>query len=123
QNQYINSDFINFNLSVFILLLVLFGGSGSLLGPLLGAVTLTILSALLARWSWLEHFVNGALLLVALYAMPKGLAGLVTGWSKRSTTRREPSLAGTTLDGSGASLPVRASATTTKADAPMLSAE
>ena len=85
QNQYINSDFINFDLSVFILLLVLFGGSGSLLGPLLGAVTLTILSALLARWSWLEHFVDGALLLVALYAMPKGLAGLITGWTKRPT--------------------------------------
>jgi len=33
QNQYINSDFINFNLSVFILLLVLFGGAGSTLGP------------------------------------------------------------------------------------------
>ena len=30
QNQYINSDFITFNLSIFILLLVLFGGAGSL---------------------------------------------------------------------------------------------
>ncbi|MFZ2157523.1 MAG: branched-chain amino acid ABC transporter permease, partial [Bradyrhizobium sp.] len=36
QNQYLNSDFINFNLSVFILLLVLFGGSGSIYGPILG---------------------------------------------------------------------------------------
>ncbi|EIM28846.1 branched-chain amino acid ABC transporter ATP-binding protein/permease [Microvirga lotononidis] len=76
QNQYINSDFINFHLSVFILLLVLFGGSGSLYGPLLGSVTLVIIGALVARWSWIEHFVNGALLLFALYAMPKGLAGV-----------------------------------------------
>lgn len=76
QNQYINSDFINFHLSVFILLLVLFGGSGSLYGPLLGSVTLVIIGVLLARWSWIEHFVNGALLLFALYAMPKGLAGV-----------------------------------------------
>ena len=29
QNQYLNSDFISFQLSIFILLLVLFGGSGS----------------------------------------------------------------------------------------------
>ena len=29
QNQYINSDFITFHLSIFILLLVLFGGAGS----------------------------------------------------------------------------------------------
>ncbi len=28
QNQYINSDFITFHLSIFILLLVLFGGAG-----------------------------------------------------------------------------------------------
>ncbi len=76
QNQYINSDFINFNLSIFILLLVLFGGSGSLYGPLLGSVSLVIIGALVARWTWIEHFVNGALLLFALYAMPKGLAGV-----------------------------------------------
>ncbi|PZW37745.1 amino acid/amide ABC transporter membrane protein 2 (HAAT family) /amino acid/amide ABC transporter ATP-binding protein 1 (HAAT family) [Humitalea rosea] len=79
QNQYINSDFITFNLSIFILLVVLFGGSGSLVGPLLGAVTLTLLSAVLARWSWIERFANGALLLFALYAMPKGLAGVLSG--------------------------------------------
>ena len=68
QNQYINSDFINFDLSIFILLLVMFGGSGSLAGPLVGAVTLTILDNFLARWSWIEHFANGAVLLFALYS-------------------------------------------------------
>jgi len=83
QNQYINSDFINFHLSIFILLLVLFGGSGSLYGPLLGSVTLVIIGALVARWTWIEHFVNGALLLFALYAMPKGLAGVFGSLFKR----------------------------------------
>ncbi|MGO4713833.1 branched-chain amino acid ABC transporter ATP-binding protein/permease [Bradyrhizobium sp. 2TAF24] len=76
QNQYINSDFINFNLSIFILLLVMFGGSGSMAGPLLGAVSLTLLGSFLARWTWAEHFANGALLLFALYVMPRGLAGV-----------------------------------------------
>ena len=47
QNQYINSDFITFHLSIFILLLVLFGGAGSMYGPLVGAVLLTLLDALL----------------------------------------------------------------------------
>ncbi|MBF9197328.1 ABC transporter permease subunit [Microvirga terrestris] len=83
QNQYINSDFINFHLSIFILLLVLFGGSGSLYGPLLGSVTLVIIGALVARWTWIEHFVNGALLLFALYAMPKGLAGVFGSFFRR----------------------------------------
>ena len=39
QNQYINSDFISFHLSIFILLLVLFGGAGTMYGPLVGAVS------------------------------------------------------------------------------------
>ena len=46
QNQYLNSDFITFHLSIFILLLVLFGGSGNLYGPLIGAVLLTLIDAL-----------------------------------------------------------------------------
>lgn len=83
QNQYINSDFINFNLSVFILLLVLFGGAGSFLGPLLGAVSLTVIDALLSRWPSAQHFVYGALLLFALYAMPKGVAGLLEPFLRR----------------------------------------
>jgi len=76
QNQYINSDFINFNLSIFILLLVLFGGAGTLAGPLVGAVLLTLLDAFLARWPALQHFVYGAFLLFALYVMPRGVVGL-----------------------------------------------
>ena len=74
QNQYINSDFISFNLSIFLLLVVLFGGP-SVLGPALGAIVLTLLDAFLARWPGLQHFTYGALLLFALYAMPQGLAG------------------------------------------------
>jgi branched-chain amino acid transport system permease protein len=89
QNQYINSDFITFHLSIFIILIVLFGGAGSLLGPLLGSVILVILGAYLARWSWLEHFVNGALLLFALYAMPRGVAGL---FSRQRRDRVEATL-------------------------------
>ena len=50
QNQYINSDFVSFQLSILILLLVLFGGAGTRLGPVVGAVVLTLLDSLLARW-------------------------------------------------------------------------
>jgi branched-chain amino acid transport system permease protein len=76
QNQYLNSDFISFQLSIFILLLVLFGGSGSLYGPLIGAIALTLIDALLARWPPIQHFAYGGLLLFSLYAMPNGVAGL-----------------------------------------------
>jgi branched-chain amino acid transport system permease protein len=83
QNQYINSDFITFGLSIFFLLVVLFGGGGSIYGPLAGAIVLTLLDAFLARWPHLQHFVYGALLLFALYAMPDGLAGAVRAAGRR----------------------------------------
>jgi len=82
QNQYINSDFITFNLSIFLLLIVLFGGP-SVMGPALGAVVLTLMDAFLARWPGLQHFSYGALLLFALYAMPQGLAGALRALGAR----------------------------------------
>ena len=82
QNQYINSDFITFNLSIFFLLIVLFGGN-SVYGPLLGAVVLTLLDALLSRWPDVQHFTYGALLLFALYAMPNGLSGFVRQMARK----------------------------------------
>jgi len=78
QNQYFNSDFITFNLSIFLLVVVIFGGSGSLYGPVFGAVILTLLDAWLARWPALQHFTYGALLLFSLYLMPNGIAGAVS---------------------------------------------
>ena len=92
QNQYINSDFINFQLSIFILLLVLFGGSGSLYGPLIGAVLLTLIDAMLARWPAVQHFAYGGLLLFSLYAMPNGVAGLFSRFFARRTDGAEPAV-------------------------------
>jgi branched-chain amino acid transport system permease protein len=89
QNQYINSDFITFHLSIFILLLVLFGGAGSMYGPLVGAVLLTLTDALLARWPSAQHFLYGFLLLFALYVMPGGVVGLFNKWFMRSRHRGE----------------------------------
>lgn len=85
QNQYINSDFITFHLSIFILLLVLFGGAGSKYGPIVGTVILTLVDALLARWPSAQHFLYGFLLLFALYFMPGGVMGLLSSiFRKRS---------------------------------------
>ena len=82
QNQYISSDFITFGLSIFFLLMVLFGGS-SIYGPILGAIVLTLLDAFLARWPHLQHFSYGALLLFALYVMPDGLSGAIRAAARR----------------------------------------
>ena len=94
QNQYLNSDFISFQLSIFILLLVLFGGAGSLYGPLIGAVSLTLIDALLAKWPPVQHFAYGGLLLFALYAMPNGVAGVFGRFFARKPTVKPAQVAG-----------------------------
>ena len=93
QNQYINSDFITFNLSIFILLLVLFGGAGSTYGPLVGTVILTVVDAALARWPSAQHFLYGFLLLFALYVMPGGVVGLFSKWFVKRKNAPEPASA------------------------------
>lgn len=90
QNQYINSDFITFHLSIFILLLVLFGGAGTQAGPLVGAVVLTVIDALLARWPSVQHFLYGFLLLFALYVMPGGVVGVFDRWLPRKSGLTPP---------------------------------
>jgi branched-chain amino acid transport system permease protein len=86
QNQYINSDFINFHLSIFILLIVLFGGVGNVYGPFVGAVLLTLIDAALSSWPSVQHFVYGALLLFALFVMPGGVMGTLTQlWNRQRT--------------------------------------
>jgi branched-chain amino acid transport system permease protein len=47
------------------------------MGPIVGAVLLTLLDALLARWPAVQHFTYGAILLFALYVMPGGVVGLL----------------------------------------------
>jgi branched-chain amino acid transport system permease protein len=86
-NQYFNSEFITFGLSIFLLLVVIVGGSRSIYGPLLGAALLTVLDAGLARWPALQNLVYGALLLFVLYALPDGIAGALAALRRRALRR------------------------------------
>jgi len=56
---------------------IVVGGLGSLTGSILGAALLTILPELLRGFKEYNEFVFGALLLVVLMAMPKGVVGLI----------------------------------------------
>ena len=71
---YITPDAFTFDLSVLFFIAILIGGRGSILGPMLGTIILTILpefAAPLAAWS---TFLYAVLLLVIVLAMPGGIA-------------------------------------------------
>ena len=84
---YITPDAFTFDLSLLFFIAVLIGGRGSILGPLLGTIILTMLpeiAAPLAAWS---TFVYAILLLVIVLAMPGGIAALLDFRSRRPLPR------------------------------------
>ncbi|AUC98580.1 hypothetical protein CWS35_33295 [Bradyrhizobium sp. SK17] len=80
---YITPDAFTFDLSVLFFIAVLIGGRGSILGPMLGTIILTILpeiAAPLAAWS---TFLYAVLLLVIVLVMPGGIAALLDFRNRR----------------------------------------
>ncbi|MDQ2804071.1 MAG: branched-chain amino acid ABC transporter permease, partial [Pseudomonadota bacterium] len=75
--SYITPDAFTFDLSVLFFIAILIGGRGSILGPLLGTILLTVLpefAAPLVAWS---TFLYAALLLAIVLALPGGIAELL----------------------------------------------
>lgn len=64
--------------SILFVLVVMIGGSGSLLGPIVGALIVGILPELLARFEDVRLLIFGVLLLVVLWSAPNGVVGLLT---------------------------------------------
>jgi branched-chain amino acid transport system permease protein len=75
--SYITPEAFSFDLSITFFIAILVGGRGSILGPLIGTVLLTLLpefAAPLVAWS---TFLYAALLLAIVLAMPGGIAALI----------------------------------------------
>jgi branched-chain amino acid transport system permease protein len=81
--SYITPDAFTIDLSVLFFIAILIGGRGSILGPLLGTILLTVLpefAAPLVAWS---TFLYALLLLVIVLAMPGGIAELLDFKNRR----------------------------------------
>jgi ABC-type branched-subunit amino acid transport system ATPase component/ABC-type branched-subunit amino acid transport system permease subunit len=76
QQNYISPDNFQFFSSVFFLLAVLFGGAGTLMGPVIGAGVLTLLPEMLHDFDKFRLIVYGVFILVTLYFLPNGVMGL-----------------------------------------------
>ena len=77
QQNFINPDNFQFFSSVFFLLVVLFGGAGTLIGPVIGATVLTLLPELLHGFDRVRLIVYGVFILATLYFQPNGVAGFL----------------------------------------------
>ena len=109
--SYITPDAFTFDLSVLFFIAILIGGRGSILGPLLGTILLTVLpefAAPLVAWS---TFLYAALLLVIVLLVPGGIAELLDFKNRRPLESNraiipQPALLARVLDENRASGPI-----------------
>ena len=70
----------DWSVSLNVLVMVLIGGINTTLGPLVGAVFVTMFPAVVNINPWLQEILYGALSIVAVTVFPQGIVGLVRGW-------------------------------------------
>lgn len=87
-NNYVNPDTFRFLDSLRYLLMVILGGSGTVLGPLLGAGILTYVPELFQAFGIWQNFAYGALLAFVIFAMPLGIVGTISHWRARFRPKR-----------------------------------
>jgi branched-chain amino acid transport system permease protein len=69
----VTPDTFGVNMSITLLAMVILGGVGSQLGPLVGAAILTALPIYLARFPQVNQFLYGGLLILVILFLPRGL--------------------------------------------------
>lgn len=83
---FVNYETFQFTQSVEFLLMAILGGAGTLVGPLVGTVTVFYSAVLLQAFEQWQTFFYGLMLLVVLFVMPKGIVGTI---SARLAERRD----------------------------------
>jgi branched-chain amino acid transport system permease protein len=94
QNEYINSEIFNLDLSIFFLIVVLFGGLATPTGPIIGSIVLVISQELFNELYNYHLYFYGGILLFSLMVLPQGVAGGV-----RNLVRRRKKIAGEQVGG------------------------
>jgi branched-chain amino acid transport system permease protein len=89
-NQFVSPQAVALTASAEALLMVISGGTGTLLGPVVGAglvvIVKNVASAYIERW----NFVLGAIFVLIVVFMPDGLVPGLTRIARRSTARWRP---------------------------------
>jgi ABC-type branched-subunit amino acid transport system ATPase component/ABC-type branched-subunit amino acid transport system permease subunit len=82
-STFVTPDTFGFMQSILFVLVVVVGGSGSIMGPVIGAVIVGALPELLASMEDYRLLFFGALLLLVLWIAPDGVTGLLSKLAQR----------------------------------------
>jgi branched-chain amino acid transport system permease protein len=86
--SFIEAQYFSVSLSIMIVLYVLFGGTQSVLGPLVGAVVFTLLPELLRGATHWRYVLFAIILIVVMVVRPQGL---ITASMLRRVSKSDPS--------------------------------
>jgi len=80
---YIDPGYLGINQSMEILAMVLLGGQGTLLGPVVGSLVLTALPHAIDLRAEIRAMLYGAILIFTILVMPRGVVGTLVQWRAR----------------------------------------
>ena len=80
---YIDPGYMGINQSMDLLAMVLLGGQGTLTGPIVGSLVLTGLPHAIDLRGEARAILYGAILILTILVMPRGIVGTLRGWRRR----------------------------------------
>jgi branched-chain amino acid transport system permease protein len=116
-DKYIGPPTFSLQLSILFLIALIFGGTRSLFGNLVGTFVVIVVPDIFNAIAEYQLMIFGGLLLVTLYVMPDGLAGLVAlAFRSRRAAATEPAAPASPAQGVAATPPPPATAAQTAGD-------
>ena len=94
-NGYVSPDSFTLQTSILFLLALLFGGEGTVAGPMIGSLILTLLPELLTSLADYRLILYGGLLMCSIYWLPAGVVGAFRKKGGGDAARARPSTHGT----------------------------
>lgn len=82
-SKFVSPDMLHWTKSGDLMIMIIIGGTGTLLGPVLGAAVLIGLETFLTSWTEHWKFFLGPILIVIVLFSSGGLMSLFTGWSRK----------------------------------------
>jgi branched-chain amino acid transport system permease protein len=73
---FVSPELLYFEVSVDSVITVIIGGVGTLIGPIYGSVLLVTLKTIIGSWTVHHNMIIGAIFMVTVIFLPRGLAGL-----------------------------------------------
>ena len=87
--SFVGPEVFGFSFMASTIIMVLLGGKGTLVGPVVGAIVAVLLEEYLRDFKELRLSIFGAIVIAVVLFMPRGLMGFLTQWRERYVRKAE----------------------------------